>query len=100
MKKPNPIFQRVRLYRPTLHLPRQASRGSNDLDLGSARAFLTNASNEGNALVLLQRFKPRTLNFTVVREEVFTATLRHDEAEAFFVIEPLHNTNFCFQCMS
>lgn len=94
------MFQRVRLYGSTLHLPKQASRGSNDLDLGSARAFLANASNEGNALVLLQRFKPRALNFTVVREEVFTTILRHDEAEAFFVIEPLHNTNFCFQCMS
>ncbi len=70
------------------------------MDLGSARAFLAYACNEGNALVFFKRFKPRALNFTVVCEEVFTATLRHDEAEAFFVIEPLHDTNFCFQCMS
>ena len=88
------------LNRSTLRLPSQASKGSNDLDLGSARAFLASACNEGNSLVLVKRLKPRTLNFTVVCEEVFTAALRHDEAEAFFVIEPLHNTNFCFQCMS
>ena len=93
-------FKGSGLNRSTQHLPKKASRGSNDLDLGSARAFLASACNERNSLVLVKRLKPSTLNFTVVCEEVFTATFRCDEAEAFFVIEPLHDTNFCFQCMS
>ncbi len=93
-------FKGSGLNRSTQHLSKKASRGSNDLDLGSARAFLASACNERNSLILFERFKPSTLNFTVVCEEVFTATFRCDEAEAFFVVEPLHDTNFCFQCMS
>ena len=42
----------------------------------------------------------RALDFAVVREEVLAARLGHDEAEALVVVEPLHDTVFCFQCQS
>ena len=58
------------------------------------------AGDERHTLVLFKRLVAITLNLRVMREEVFTAQLRHDEAEAFVVVEPLHNTSFNLQCKS
>lgn len=58
------------------------------------------AGDERYTLVLFERFVATTLNLRVMGEEVFTAQFRHDEAEAFVVVEPLHNTSFNLQCKS
>ena len=53
-----------------------------------------------NALVFFEGFMASALDFAVVSEEVFATRLGHDKAEAFVVVKPLHNTDFCFQCKS
>src|SRR5690606_36336931 len=65
---------------------------SEHLNLRCTRAFLPHACNERDALVFFQGFVSSALNFTVVCEEVLAARLGHDKAEAFLVVEPLHNT--------
>jgi len=101
-KGPNPLFQRIRphlLGASPLALG-QASQFLNRFDHCRLRTFLTLAGDERHALVLFQRFMPATLNFGVMSEEVLTALLRHDKAEALVVVEPLHNTSFNLQCKS
>lgn len=94
------MFQRIRPCQPGHDGPGQVKRSLENLDLRSARTFLSAANDERDALVFFESLVTRALNFTVVREEVFAAELGHDEAEALVVVEPLHNTSFCFQCLS
>ena len=53
-----------------------------------------------NSLIFFEAFMAGALNFAVVSEEVLATRLGHDKAEALFIIEPLHDTDFCFQCKS
>lgn len=78
----------------------QAGKPSNHLDFRCARAFLPVCSHERDALVFFQCLMAGALNFTIVGKEILAAGLRHDKAEALIVVEPLHNTDFCFQCRS
>ena len=78
---------------------RRAER-SNHLNIGRLRAFLPLRCHERNSLVLFEAFMPGALNIAVVSEEVLATRLGRNKAEAFVVVEPLHDTDFCFQCMS
>lgn len=40
------------------------------------------------------------LDVAVVCEKIFATGLGHDEAESFVIVEPFHDTDFCFQCIS
>ena len=52
---------------------------------------------ELDALVLFQGLEACALDFREMREQVFTAAVRGDEAEALGVIEPLHDAGSHFQ---
>ncbi len=40
------------------------------------------------------------LDVAVVCEKVLAAGFRRDKAESLVIVEPFHDTNFCFQCKS
>ena len=100
LKNKRPISIKKSALPETTPLPIMGRNLSNQLDLSGARAFSPLARNKRHALVLFERLVPTALNFAVVREKILTAMLRHDKAEAFVVVEPLHNTSFNLQCKS
>ena len=59
-------------------------------DVGSAGALLALLNVEGYGLSFSQRLEAAALNGAVMDEYVFGAIGRCDEAEAFFVTEPLN----------
>ena len=61
-------------------------------DVGCARAFLTLLDIVGDALPFGQRLEATPLDGAVMDENVLRAIGRCDEAEAFFVTEPLNCT--------
>jgi len=62
-----------------------------NLNFLSLHAFLAASSDEGDLLAFFQALEAVTLDGTEVNEEVVTG-LRSDEAEAFFIVEPLNGT--------
>ena len=79
---------------------RTGGSGSENRDHGSLRAFLPLLGYKRHTLVFFEALVTLTLDVAVVREKVFAAGLRHDEAVALFVVEPFHDTDFCFQSNS
>jgi len=61
-------------------------------DIGRAGAFLALFDVEGDGLTFGQRLESTCLDGAVVDEYVLSAIGRGDEAEAFFVVEPLNCT--------
>jgi len=59
-------------------------------DVGRARAFLALLNVEGHGLSFSQRLEAAALNRAVMDEDVFGAVGRCNEAETFFVTEPLN----------
>jgi len=62
-----------------------------NLNFLSLHAFLTTGGDERDLLAFFQALEAFTLDGTEVNEEVVTG-LRSDEAEAFFIVEPLNGT--------
>ena len=78
--------------------PRKQAGRSNHVDLRCARALLALPDNKRNALIFFKGLMTRALNFAEMSEEVLASRLGHDKAETLVVVEPLHDTEFCFQC--
>ena len=57
--------------------------------------FLTFHSHEGDLLAFLQAFEASALDRAVVHKQVRTV-FRGDEAEAFFIVEPLDGASLTF----
>jgi hypothetical protein len=66
-------------------------RRLDNLNFLSLHTFLAFGSHEGNLLAFFQALEAVALDGAEVYEEVF-ARLRGDEAEAFFIVEPLDGT--------
>src|SRR5574344_493508 len=64
---------------------------SDNLNFFCLHAFLATGSHERNFLAFFQAFEAVRLNGTEVYEQVF-AGLWSNEAEAFFIVEPLDGT--------
>src|ERR1700686_2407429 len=62
-------------------------------------ALLAFVSHEGNGLTFLQAFETVAFNGLEVDEQVLTATLRRDEAEAFLIVEPLYGAGLSIRHM-
>lgn len=101
IKNPTPMFQRSRA-RPATYLAIRPWMGerSDHSNLRSARALGPASRNERHSLILFKRFVTVAMNFAVVREEILATELRHDETKALVIVEPLHDTGFCFQYSS
>jgi len=83
----------------TVSLPEQALC-LDRYDLRRAGAFLPLADYKRYTLVFLESLVASALNFAEMCKEILSAKFGHDKSEAFVVIEPLHDTCFCFQCKS
>ena len=59
---------------------------------GCLRAFSSLADFELDALILLKRAITAPLDLRIVDEHIFCAAIRSDKAEAFFAVEPFHNS--------
>lgn len=62
------------------------------LDIGSLFAFWTLRDFKLNFLTFFKGFEAIHLNRGKMREQIFTAIIWSDEAEAFGVVEPLDST--------
>ncbi|CAI8862037.1 hypothetical protein EMIT0232MI5_50059 [Pseudomonas sp. IT-232MI5] len=62
----------------------------------SLHAFLTAGSDERNLLAFFQAFEAVGLDSFEVNEQVVTG-LWSDEAEAFFIVEPLNGTGLAIR---
>lgn len=78
----------------------RADKHLDNLNFRDARPFLTSSGYERDTLILFESLVSGALDFGIVSKEILPAKFRHDKAEAFVVIEPLHYTCFCFQCKS
>jgi hypothetical protein len=63
---------------------------SDRLDLAGLEAFLALGHFELHALVLCQSLESVALDFAEVREQILTALIGGDEAEALGIVEPFH----------
>src|SRR5437764_15387060 len=63
------------------------------LDVRGLLALRAGGYVEGDALVFGQRFETLGVDCREVREQVFIAVVRFDEAEAFCVVEPFHRAS-------
>src|SRR5260370_6155966 len=52
---------------------------------------------EAHLLIFLERFEPASLNLRKMREQVFSAAVRRDEAKTLCIVEPLYSTCCHFQ---
>ena len=78
----------------------QAAQELDRFDHRRLGTFLSLAGDKRHALVLFKRLVSVTLDFRVVREQIFTAQFRGNKAVALVVVEPLHDASFYLQCMS
>ncbi len=67
-----------------------------NLNFFSLHAFLTAGSDERNLLAFFQAFEAVGLDSFEVNEQVVTG-LWSDEAEAFFIVEPLNGTSLAIR---
>ena len=87
-QSPDIIFF-LQQYKVLFQVPGTWCPGLLGYDVGRAGALLALLDVEGDCLSLGQRFEAAALDGAVVDEDVLRAVGRGDEAEAFFVAEPL-----------
>lgn len=73
-----------------------ALTGLQRLDIRRLLALRAGLDVERDALVFLQRLEPFRANLRKVREEIFAARIRRDEAKALSIVEPFDDTSFYF----
>ena len=66
-------------------------------NLRSLHTLLAFLSHEGNGLAFFQAFETVAFDSFEVYEQVVTATLRSDEAEAFFIVEPFNGAGLAIR---
>lgn len=64
------------------------------LDVRRLLALRADLDVERDALVLLQRFEAVGADLRKVREQIFTACVRRDEAKPLSIVEPFDDTGF------
>jgi hypothetical protein len=74
----------------------QQSRLLQRLDVRCLLALRARLDVERDALVFFQRFETVSANLRKVREEIFAARIRRDEAKALSIVEPFDDTRFHF----
>src|SRR3954465_4745687 len=67
-------------------------RASGGLDVGRLLALGSLGHFEADLLTFLQCLEPRHVDRGKMREQVFTAAVRRDEAEALRIVEPLNGS--------
>src|SRR5690242_10097849 len=88
------MIQRIGRRRPARFPGRAFARwsASDGADVRGLRALLALRGLELDALVLLERLVAVARDRRVVDENVRATAVRGDEAEALFVVEPLHSS--------
>ena len=74
--------------------------GLGGLDVGGLLALRALGDFEGDLLAFLQRLEAIHVDGREVREQVFAAAVRGDEAEALRVIEPFYDASCHNACLS
>src|SRR5512142_1501355 len=70
------------------------------VDVGRLGSFLALAGVEADALTFIKGFVSRTLNGGVVHEEIRASSIRRDETETLFGVEPLDGALLCHDVLS